>query len=83
MPLFVLSSMSHPEMESVALVNDGAKSNIIESPPCFPSSFVQVESWREAESMPDTRLSSLSMFPRSRIFLWRGIFESSFHSTLK
>ncbi|PNT73505.1 hypothetical protein BRADI_2g59212v3 [Brachypodium distachyon] len=59
-----LFSISHPiTQELAALVSDGAKASIIESPPCFSTSFVQIESWRGAESVPITGSFSLSMLP--------------------
>jgi hypothetical protein len=45
--LFALSFLYHPiTQELAALVNDGGKASIIEIPPCFSTSFVQVESRR-------------------------------------
>lgn len=44
--IILVSSLSIPHpitRELAALVSDSAKANIIESPPCFSTSFVQVE----------------------------------------
>ena len=61
--LFSVSSYNPGAEELAALVNDGAKASIIEIPPCFSTSFVQVESWRGAQSLLITGSFSLSVSP--------------------
>jgi hypothetical protein len=79
--LLSLLHMFDPVMqEPVALMSDGAKSSIIENPPCFSSSFVQVDRGDRQKSIPVTRWFSFNVLEKHNHFFYAcGILERTVH----